>query len=267
MINKLKNFFGLKKVPFSKTIAASELYKSQSLLDVNAKMDFALENEDFYLITGAAGSGKSTSLRFALSQIDPRLYPSVYLTAENYKIGDIAKLFLSGLNITPAYNGYKALNQVKQSVTKMQAEKNQKPVLIIDEAQQLSLTTMISIKNLVNFEIDSKSKMLVILCGQYELLNKIKSVSLESLRRRIRIHSSIKAITLEECSKFIDYQMKLAGVERKVFPDEIIAEIFQISQGIICNINNICFELLIQASLNSKEIIEKSLLDKIVLPG
>ena len=63
-----------------------------------------------------------------------------YLTAENYKIGDIAKLFLSGLNIAPAYNGYKALDQVKKSVTKMQAEKNQKPVLIIDEAQQLPLS-------------------------------------------------------------------------------------------------------------------------------
>lgn len=267
MKSKLKNFFGLKTVPFSKSIAASELYKSASLADITSRLEFALDNEDFYLITGAAGSGKSTSLRYALSQTDPQMFPYVYLTAENYKIGDIAKLFLAGLNIDPPFHGYKALNVVKTVVNKMHTEKNQKPVLIIDEAQELPISTLTSIKNLANFNLDSASRLLIILCGQYELLNKIKAAALESLRRRIRIHYSIEALSVEECSKYISYQMKLAGVEHKIFPDEIIAEIYRISQGIICNVNNICFELLIQAALNSKEIIEKSLLDKIILPA
>lgn len=266
MIKKLKNFFGLKKIPFSKNIASSELYPSQSLKDINMRLDFALENEDFALITGAAGSGKSTSIRYALSQIDPHMFPYVYLTAENYKIGDIAKLFLSGLNMDVPFNGYKALNTLKSSVKKMYTEKNKKPILIIDEAQSLPITTLISIKNLVNFNMDSASMMLVVLCGQYELLNKIKSFLLESLRRRIRIHYRIEPLSIEESLKYISYQMKLAGIDHKIFPDEIIAEIFRISKGNICNINNICFELLIQASLESKEIIEMSLMDKIILP-
>ena len=119
---------------------------------------------------------------------------------------------------------------------------------------------------MVNFNMDSASMMLIILCGQYGLLNKIKSVSLESLRRRIRIHYIIEALSIEECSKYIRYQMKLAGIERKIFPDEITCEIYRISKGNICNINNVCFELLIQAASNSKEIIEMSLLNKIILP-
>jgi len=266
MIKKLKNFFGLKKIPFSKNIASTELYQSQSLTDISSRLEFALENEDFYLITGAAGSGKSTALRFSLSQVDPQCFPSVYLTAENYKIGDIAKLFLTGLDIDPPFNGYKALSCLKKSVNKMFTEKNQKPIFIIDEAQELPITTLISIKNITNFNMDSASMMLIILCGQYELLNKIKSASLESLKRRIRIHYTIEPLSIEECSKYIKHQMKLAGIERKIFPDEVIAEIYRISKGIICNINNICFDLLIQASHNSKEIIEMSLLDKIILP-
>jgi general secretion pathway protein A len=267
MIKKLKNFFGLKKIPFSKSIASSELYQSQSLSCISSRLEFALENEDFYLITGAAGSGKSTALRFSLSQVDPLCFPYVYLTAENYKIGDIAKLFLSGLNIEPPFNAYKALNILKKSVGKMFTEKNQKPILIIDEAQELPLTTLVSIKNMANFNMDSSSMMLIILCGQYELLNKIKGASLESLKRRIRIHYTIEPLSIEECSKYIRHQMKLAGIDRKIFPDEIIAEIYRISKGNICNINNICFELLIQAAFNSKEIIEISLLDKIILPA
>lgn len=267
MIKKIKNFFGLKRIPFSKTIAANELYPSHALKEISSRLGFALDNEDFALITGAAGSGKSTSLRYTLSQVDPQMYPFVYLTAENYRIGDIAKLFLSGINIDPPFNGYKALNNLKKSVSKMFSEKNQKPILIIDEAQELPVTTLVSIKNMVNFDMDSSSKMLIILCGQYELLNKIKSVSLDSLRRRIRIQYKLESFSIEECSKYISYHMNLSGVEHKIFPDDIIAEIFRISQGNICNINNICFELLIQAALNSKEIIEMSLLEKIILPS
>jgi type II secretory pathway predicted ATPase ExeA len=267
MIKKLKNFFGLRKIPFSKNIASNELYQSRSLTDITSRLEFALENEDFFLISGSAGSGKSTSLRYAVSQSDPQVYPSVYITAENYKIGDIAKLFLSGLNVEAPYNGYKALNLIKKTADKMSKEKNQKPILIIDEAQELPISTYVSIKNLTNFNMDSESRILIILCGQLEMLAKIKSASLESLRRRIRLHYKIEALSIEECAQYINYQMKLAGIDRKIFPDEITAEIFKISKGNICNINNICFELLIQAAINSKEIIEHSLLDKIILPA
>ncbi len=267
MNKKIRDFFGLKRIPFSKNIASQELYQTQSLIEISSKLEFSLENEDFYLITGVAGSGKSTALRSSLSQIDPQMFPSVYITAENYRISDIAKLFLTGLNIDPPYNGYRALNYLKKSVTKMYTEKNQKPVLIIDEAQELPVQTLMSIKNMVNFNMDSASRMLIILCGQLELLNKLKSLSLESLRRRIRMYYSITPLSIEECSKYIRYQMKLAGIERKLFPDEVIAEIYRITKGNICNINNVCFELLIQAAMQSKEIIEMSLVEKIVLPG
>jgi len=267
MINKLKNFFGLKRIPFSKNIAANELFKSQSLNEISSRLEFALDNEDIALITGSAGSGKSTSLRYTLSQIDPQMYPCVYLIAEDYKIGDIAKLFLSKLNILSPYNGYAALNAMKEAVRKMYTEKNQKPILIIDEAQNLPMTTMISIKNLVNFDMDSKSMMLIALCGQYELINKIKSTTLDSLRRRIRIQYKLESLSIEECSKYILYHMSLAGIERKIFGDDVIAEIFRISNGNICNINNICFELLIQAAYSSKEIIDISLFDRLILPA
>ena len=140
-------------------------------------------------------------------------------------------------------------------------------ILIIDEAQQLSTATLSSIKNLTNFKMDSASMLLVVLCGQSELISKIKNAELESLRRRIRIQYKLEAMSLEDCSKYIHYHMKRAGVERPVFSDDIIAEIFQISQGIICNINNICFDLIVHAVKESREIIDASLLDKIILPA
>lgn len=187
MNNEIKNFFGFKKLPFSKPVASSELFQSQNLQEVYSRMELALANEDIALITGTAGSGKSSSLRYFVSQLDEAFIPHVYLTAEDYKIGSIAKLILGALNLPVPYQGYSALYLLKKEISKMHNQKGCKPVIIIDEAQQLSIQTLLSIKNLTNFNMDSTSMILVVLCGQFELITKIKNVQLESLRRRIRV--------------------------------------------------------------------------------
>lgn len=266
MINKIKNQYGLKSIPFSKTIGANELFQSNSLKIVNEKLGLALVNEDFALITGAAGSGKSSALRYFISQADPQVYPHVYITAENYNIGEIAKLILEGLHAKVPFQGYTALRNLKSFIQKQNSERNIKPIIVIDEAQDLPVPTLSSVKNIANYKMDSQSMLLIIFCGQNELINKINMASLASLRRRIRIRYKFENLSLEETTKYIKYQMQRVGVGHQIFSDEAIAEIFKISQGIICNINNICFDLLIEAASKSKDIIEPSLLQTIILP-
>lgn len=185
MLNKIKNHFGMKHIPFSKTISSKNLFITQSLKCINERLSLAVENEDFALISGAAGAGKSSAIRYFVSQLDPKSYPHIYITAEKYKIGDIAKLILHGLNVEVPYNGYAALRKVKSLINKMNAEQNIKPVIIIDEAQDLPISTLSSIKNLANFKMDSESRLIFILIGQTQLLNIINMAELSSLRRRI----------------------------------------------------------------------------------
>jgi type II secretory pathway predicted ATPase ExeA len=264
MHEDIKRFFGLKVMPFSKPIAASELFETADMKELHGQLELAL-HEDFALVSGSPGSGKSSAVRRFIDKLDSHMYPSVYITAENYKIGDVAKLLLSGLSGIAPFHGYVALKAVKQHITKIFTEKNQKPILIIDEAQDIPVQTLASIKNLVNFSMDSRSMLLVILCGQYELIGKIKMAQLESLRRRIRVQHSMLPMPLDECSKFIVYHMKRAGIERAFFSDELVAEIFQLSQGIMSNVNNICFDLIVHAAREKKEIIEIGILEKIIL--
>lgn len=265
MFNKIKNHFGMKHIPFSKTIGTNELFVSIALKCVSERLSLALANEDFALISGTAGSGKSSAIRYFVSGIDPQSYPYVYITAEKYKIGDVAKLILHGLNSDIPYNGYAALRKVKSLICKMSSERNIKPVIIIDEAQELPVSTLSSIKNLANFKIDSQSLVTFILCGQNELINKINMAELSSLRRRIRVRYKFSSLSVEETVKYMDHQMSLSGVTKRIFSEEAKSEIFRLSSGVICNINNICYDLLITATEQSKDLIEPSLLDSILI--
>ena len=135
MINKIKNAFGLKVIPFSKEILTKELFQTTSLKEISAMLEMAIENEDCALITGNAGSGKSCILRYYCSTLDENRYRVVYLSSENTKIGDIAKQILSALNATVPFHSSKAIRELKKTIQIYNSEKGIKPVVLLDEAQ------------------------------------------------------------------------------------------------------------------------------------
>lgn len=264
MLEKIQNQFGLKYVPFTKDISTKNLFQTSALCSIQEYLQIAIKSEDFALISGTPGSGKSSSVNSFLNDLDPTDYPHVYFTAEQYKIGEIAKLILHGFHSEMPYQGYAALRKLKDYILKINSEKNVKPVVVIDEAQELPLSTLKALKNIANFNADSKSRITIILCGQSGLIDLMKSEMLTSLRRRIRVRYILKPLSLEETLAYIDHHLKLAGLQKPIMADDCKAEIFKMSKGNISNINNICFDLLIKAVKEKKDILESSLLTQII---
>jgi len=263
-INAVKNFFGLQKMPFSKLIGVNELYRSSSFQEACARLQIGLENEDVALLSGAVGSGKSNVLRFFTHSLDPNFYRVIYVAGDNFKIGEIAKRALSELNVEVPYTGSEAYNKLQQTIVKLNRDRGIKPVLIIDEVQDLPTLTLVSLKNLLNYTMDSKILLFLILCGQTSIYEKLAYPQVEALKRRIRVHYLLRPLSVEETGGYITHQMTVCGVERPVFCDEIKAAIFQHSKGILSEINALCFDLLIFAVAGSKEIIEPSMLEVVL---
>jgi len=259
--DNIKNFFGLAKMPFSKNIGVKELFQSSSFNEACARLEIALENEDIALLTGAVGAGKSNVLRFFTHNLDPQAYKTLYIPADNFEIGEIAKRALSELNVEIPYQAAAALRKLKHSIISLNNDKGIKPVLIIDEVQDLPTNTLISLKNIVNYNMDSDNLLFVVLCGQKTITKTLRLDSLESLNRRIRVRYSLKGLSLEETSLYITHQLKICGLEQNIFTDETRAGVFHHSKGIISTINAVCFELIIYAASQSKDIIEPSMLE------
>ena len=73
------------------------------------------------------------------------------------------------------------------------------------------------------------------------------------------------SLSVEDTMKFISHQLDAAGVTRDIFTEETKSEIYRLSNGVICNINNICYDLLISAVEQSKDFVEPALLDSILV--
>ena len=260
----VKNYFGLHKMPFSKLIGVNELFQSSSFEEACARLQIGLENEDAVLLSGAVGSGKSNVLRYFTHSLDPNAYASIYIAADSYKIGEIAKRVLQELGVEVPYTGSAALRKLQQTIIKMNREKGIRPLLIIDEIQELPTPTLVSLKNLLNYGMDSEILLFLILCGQNSIYEKLRYPQLEALSRRIRIRYALRPLSMEETGGYVSHQMKVCGMERPIFSDEAKAALFQHSKGLISEINALCFELLIYAATSSKSIIEPSMLEVVL---
>jgi type II secretory pathway predicted ATPase ExeA len=261
--SRIRDHFGLSRLPFSKNTGPTQIFRSRQIEEVSARLSLAAQNEDIALLTGPVGSGKSSALRLFAQSLDSTRFRLVYIPAYPYKIGEIAKLILSGLQVQPPAHGSKALRLLDQTVIELSRDKGIKPVIVIDEAQELPLLTLQTLKNLVNFDMDSASRLTLILCGQKELAPILDSVALESLYRRIKIICEMSALSLEDTSKYIRHQMKLCGVEKAIFTDECVAQIFSMSQGLMSQINVACFRLIVLAVSEGKDIIEPSMIERV----
>lgn len=265
MTADIQNRFGFKHMPFIKQVSTSDLFQSISMKQVRDSLRLAVENEDFALLSGSPGSGKSSAIRKFLHDLDPNDYPWAYITAERYSIGDVAKAVLHSFHCTVPHRSFTALREFRSFIGKTNSEKNAKPVVVIDEAQELPLQTFRSIKNMANFEIDGTSRLTIIFCGQSELVDIMKSQQLESLRRRIRIRYLFRPMSIEETLAYIDHHLKRSGATKAIFTDDCKSEIFKLSQGNVSNINNICFDLLRAATEQGKDIIEPSMMEHIIV--
>ena len=260
--DKITNFFGLVKMPFTNCLKTDELFQSSGFLEAGSRLSFALETESITLITGETGSGKSSLLRYFTDSLDTQNFKVIYIpTDSNTKFPDIAKQAIGQLQMEVPYNSQAAVRKLKESVVKLNNEKNIKPVLIIDEAHELHPRTMAALKPLLNYQMDSRNCLFMILSGQTPLNDLLELYPLESLNRRIRIRYAIQFLSLSETSDYITHQMKICGMERTLFPDELKALIFELTRGNMAEINELGFNLLIHAASQAKEIIEPGMLD------
>ena len=263
-IDLVKSFFGLMKMPFSKAIGVNELFQGQSFKEAASRLQIALENEDVALLTGPVGSGKTNVLRYFAHQLDPHTYKIIYIAADEFSLGEIAKRALAALQVQVPFQSSPAIRTLQQTIGQLNHEKNIQPVLIIDEIQELPVATLASLKSLLNYHMDSQNLLFLLLCGQNSIIDSLSLIRLEALERRIRVRHSLRGLSIEETGSYITHQMSTCGVKQPVFTDDTKAGVFQHSQGIISTINSLCFQLLIYSAAHSKQIIEPSMLDVIV---
>lgn len=263
MSDDFLTYFGLTKSPFGKDLSKSELFEYQQLKELDEILRLTVKDRAFVLVTGRAGTGKTTATRAMLEDLPPTKYKVIYLGQDPKSPSLFARLADAlgmRLELTRSYRSLHISRRLENEVLAGGKE----IVLIVDEAHLIDRSALEELRMLSNSEMDRKSLISVILLGQIWLRDRLKYREYEALSQRIRLRYALEGLSEEECGQYIQHHMKFAGCSKEVFTADAIKQIFVASGGILRVINNICFACLLKAKTLSLKTVSAPLVKRVV---
>jgi len=257
-------FFGFREEPFGLTPNPKFLYMSKKHEEAIAHLNFGIsENKGFIMFTGEVGSGKTTLIRYLLNNLGSDTHTSLIINPKVDPL-ELLKLINYDFDVTAAGSTEKdhleALNNFLLDVF----SKNQKAVLIIDEAQELSLESLEFIRLLSNLETNTKKLLQVILVGQPELKRIVASEPLKQLDQRIAVRYHLEPLSRDDTTIYISHRLRLAGGGMLTFPAKGVRLIYKYSRGIPRLINLACDRTLLFSYSEGKINIDASMVRKAI---
>jgi general secretion pathway protein A len=258
-------FFGLREAPFGPTPDPKFLFQSTRHREALAQLLYGVrERKGFIVLTGEIGTGKTTLLRALLSKLDRDTHVA-YIHNSALGIEGLLEYMLQdwGVKSTGTTHAQRLFELNEFLID--QHRQGLSPVLIIDEAQNLSIPTLEAVRLLSNFETSSQKLMQILLVGQPELREKLNGPELRQLKQRIGLRCHIGPLSPEETRLYIRHRLRVAGAsDAGIFTDAAIQRITEYSQGIPRVVNIVCDHCLLSGFADSKRRIDTGVVEEAV---
>lgn len=258
-------FFGLKSKPFNLVPDPEFLFRSKSHKRALSYLDYGLsEGAAFMLFTGEVGSGKTTIIReLARSHRGRFVFSMIFNTDVDFV--QLLTMINDDFGLTTQGKEKVSLLQDLNNFLIGQFVRGNKPILIIDEAQNLTPKVLEEIRMLSNLETDKAKVLQIILVGQPELRRTLDLPSLLQFRQRISINCYINPLFRVELNEYILHRLSVAGNRTAVdFTMQALDIIYSYSRGIPRLINIICDFLMLYAFAEQKKVIDDAMAQSIV---
>jgi general secretion pathway protein A len=259
-----KEFYGFITYPFSLTPDPQFLYLSKKHENCLHYLSYSLaQGHGIIVLTGKIGTGKTLILNILVKSLDEKTHKA-YLVNSKLEFIDILKYISQafGLEITGKSKIELLLNLEKFLL--MRREMHEKAVVIIDEAQDLSVDVLEELRLLTNFESQAKKLLQIILVGQPQLENILKLPQLVQLAQRIGFNCQLFPMNYYETKGYIEKRLEVAGATYPIFTSRAIRKIFASSKGIPRVINLICDTALLFGSGDEKRKIGRAIIKQVM---
>lgn len=267
-----EKFYGLREAPFNLTPDPAFLYLNRRSKDALDRILYGIKRrEGFAIVVGDVGTGKTTLCWALLDRLASQNICTALVQNPMLSEIEMLKAILQDLGVRPqdppdSENGKSkmALQDIfntdwMDGMTKKQlldrlnmflavrAQEDVFTVLIVDEAQNVSITLLEQLRLLSNLETAKKKLLQIIFVGQLELDKKLRSNELRQLNQRISVRFETKPLSQEDTERYIRHRISMAGGAPKLrFGARAFSSICDHSKGYPRLINLICDRALLE---------------------
>ncbi|GAO55432.1 XrtA/PEP-CTERM system-associated ATPase [Novosphingobium sp. MD-1] len=260
-------FYGLTGRPFQLTPDPDFYFESTTHRKALSYLGYGLaQGEGFIVITGEVGAGKSTLAAHLMATIDrQRLTAGQIVTSKldgEELIHVAARAF--GLHV-PGHDKASALAAIEVFLHE-EARAGRRCLLVVDEAQNLSIGALEELRMLSNFQLGAHPLLQMLLLGQPEFRTLLQtSPELEQLRQRVIASHHLDAMEAGEVGPYIEHRLARVGwTGNPAFEPRVYADLARASGGVPRRINQIVSRLLLMGAIEQSPRIDSAMLKDVL---
>jgi putative secretion ATPase (PEP-CTERM system associated) len=245
-------FYGLRGEPFLLTPDHRFYYDSSVHSQAMAYLTYGMRRgEGFIVITGDIGAGKTTLVKQLCSSVDSQKIIAAHIVTTLVSGSDLLRMVASAIGIKDPPTEKSALLLSLQSYFEAAHRENRRVLLIIDEAQNLSVSALEELRMLSNFQLGESAPFQSFLVGQPQFRTLLANPDLEQLRQRVIASYHLGPMDRRECGDYLSHRLRLVGwVQDPYFEPRAVDAIYEHTGGIPRRINTLCSRLMLLGYLD-----------------
>jgi general secretion pathway protein A len=259
-----EQYFNLKEKPFQMQPDPAFIFWSEAHSMAYSMLEYGiLNNAGFTVVTGDVGSGKTTLIRILLAQLLDHATVGL-LSNTNIQEGELLRWVMLSFGQRFDQTSQMALFQDFQNFLISEFSHNKRSILIVDEAQNLSVATLEELRMLSNINADKDQLLQIILIGQPQLRDLLQGPNMTQFVQRITSDFHLVPLKSNEVSHYIAHRVLLAGGSKELFSHMACRLVAEVSEGVPRIINMLCDTALVYAYSASKAYVSSSMMAQVI---
>jgi putative secretion ATPase (PEP-CTERM system associated) len=260
-----QDFYSFSAMPFQLTPDSRFYFGSNEHRKAMAFLQYGLsQQEGFVVVTGEIGAGKTILVEHLLSTIDQSEYVTARIVTTQLGGHDTLSMIASAFGIpNERMDKSSLITRIRLLFQGFQSQ-GKHPVVIVDEAQSLTLEAIEELRMLSNLSVGPRAPFQGIFLGQPEFRMALGRPELQQLRQRVIASCHLGALGADDTRKYIEHRLTRVGwVNDPSFSNGAFEEIHRYSGGIPRRINSLCSRLLLLGFLEEQHAISASIVAKV----
>jgi general secretion pathway protein A len=260
-------FYGLSGRPFQLTPDPQFYFESGTHRKALSYLGYGLaQGEGFIVITGEVGAGKSTLVGHLMQTIDKARLTAAHIVTSQLSGSDMVQMTAECYGIDTRGLDKAATLKSIENFLHAEARAGRRCLLIVDEAQNLSIDALEELRMLSNFQLGSSALLQIFLLGQPEFRDLVQGApELEQLRQRIIATHHLESMEPEEVKPYIEHRLSRAGWNgRPQISEDAFDVMYSETGGVPRKLNTLMNRVLLMGAVEQVDAIDGALVIAVI---